>query len=682
MDDKYTILEPFSGLNVLNPFKGLSEIERDIAYELIWYKRNENSEEIDGSIFTKKKEYHRTHLRRHSKVPTPESYYEKVLRMYNRPAFSRTVSLYEYEDGTLYYDVGEAEEYGPNERYINQEVVKTNVPKELDPQPYRPENVEYEIARMGGCWFFGGVGYFGERDVLTREHINTNNLVSYMTKPFRGNWITAFIGNEIRKLECNFTETEKIESFKYNATIVTFVGDYEIFSKYIDYRKDGVMWGREINCDRVLIPGIYGITREYAKLCYLEIIVPSFYSEGTNTEATADREYRVNPSEFMIPESEVITYRTRIHKTNHVIRSGILYYANSIHKKEFLGYRTIPIYVNKKGEDDMGYSPRLRPLNLKAHLMDRFAMNQLNTEMWSTNTMKKMLDLYNVDGSTIANRLLVSTKEAGKHIVSSKWFFGLNEKSFGAGDMVRKSEKGVVRLGMLNVPLRVPFYDVDDETATLVETTFNMNEIEKDSLEYGGTSYDLFLPYYGYVALNDVHEYDRLSITLRANIVTGVGTWMVEAEGRFIVSVECQVGLDVPIQASKNENLVDKSLNSIAAPITKAVGGSILGTLGGNFIKASASMESPNGYGASVTSSSGPDGILNGMNKIFITVKRPELYDGSGFSGYDILEKGIMGTFHKYVKAKDVNKESFGGIPKWAVEEIETKLMEGVYINR
>ena len=69
------------------------------------------------------------------------------------------------------------------------------------------------------------------------------------------------------------------------------------------------------------------------------------------------------------------------------------------------------------------------------------------------------------------------------------------------------------------------------------------------------------------------------------------------------------------------------------------------------------------------------------MNSIFLTVKRPILYDMSGFGGYDSNAKGKVSSFKKYVKARDVNKESFGGIPAWAVEEIETKLRAGVYIN-
>lgn len=679
MDDKNTILEPFSGLNVLNPFKGLGLIERDIAYDLIWYNRNDS--EAD-ELYTKMREYCHTHLLRHTKVPEPQSYYEKTLREYRIPSFSRRVNLFMDDEGLLYYDVGYNDDYGPQERYINEGPIKTSIPKSYNPDPYRPEKLDFDIAKIGGNvgWFFGGVGYLSFAEVLKTSQFSTQMLVDYMSKAKDNTgWFTAFVDGEIRKLEINFTATEPIETDDYNATIVTFAGDYQIFSRISPYSENGKNWVRKIDCERVLIPGVYGKTETQLKLCYLEITVPSFRSEG-RTDSYYNGDYRVNPSEYMTDESEIKILRTKIHKTDHVINCGLLYYTNSIPKTEFLGYRTIPIYVNRKGENDMSYSPRLRPLNLKAHLMNQFALNQLNTEMWSTNFFKKWLDHFAVDGASIANRFMVSTKEAGKNITSCKWFFGLSPKSFGEGGLVRMSETGAIRLGMLNVPLRVPFYDVDDETATLVETTFSMNNIEKESLEYGNTTYDIFLPYFGYVTLDDVHENDRLTIVLRANIVTGLGTWIITTDSRFITSVECQVGIDVPIQAVKSENLVDNSLNALGrSPLTKT----ILGGVVGGTINAGASLEAGNtsGYGASLTSTSGPDGFLNGMNEIFITVKRPELYDISGFSGYDVNDKGIVGEFKKYVKARDVNKESFGGIPAWAVEEIELKLKAGVYIN-
>lgn len=559
-----------------------------------------------------------------------------------------------------------------------------------------PEDIEEVIGVLTETCWFPVIGYINSLAFNLDVHSSTTSfsitkLRLLLDNPRLRTLYTAYVDGFYSYLEAVLVgdDTKKNES-DYDETVYTYVGNYEITSKSnTKYGNDEN--ARIITCDKVLIPGFYGVTGGRLLLCYLEIEVPSFRMENGYGVTL------VNPSEYMVDVTEVQNLNIKIIKTNRIVDVGVVYRNVEMvydseswsirHKRHVVGYRTVPIYVNRKGDKDMGYSPRLRPLNLKAYMMGRAALNDLNNRMWDTSILKRISGFYSGgDLGTYWNNLTISPKEAGKNVVSCKWFFGLSKDSFHFQDKVKDNEKQTLRVGNLDVVLNHPFVDVDDESATLVDVEpFFTNTIDREFLECPATTYDLYLPYYGYLSLEDIHEKDVIKIRLEANIVTGVGCWIVTAKSRLLACVECRVGLDVPLNANKNESLIDKSLDTfipaatrIAGAVVGGLAGAVVGDAVGNVIGFG---QGGNGYGNAVTSSTGPDGILNGMNSIFLTVKRPKLYDGSGFSGYDILEKSTVDSFKKYVKAKDVNKESFGGIPAWAVEEIETKLMDGVYIN-
>lgn len=546
-------------------------------------------------------------------------------------------------------------------------------------------DVKYEIANLGYRYWFYNIGLLDEGYLLDVSRFTPNDLVSYMQKPYFGYnaYKLAYLDFDLFRLEYPYKGMTNVDFYNYSVDVVTFAGAYHTVSsaqtEELGYRG----YARVMSCERIFIPGFYGKTGERMKLCYLEIKVPSFYSD-----VDAVNSYVVNPSEYAVHESEIKTLRMQIHKTNYVVNSAVEYtkhwstngYYND--KEKLIGTRLVPIWVNEKGDDKMGYSPRLKPKSMIALVMTRASLNELNKVMWDSATWLKWFSLYNGGLKEYVGRLLMNSKDVAKNIVSCKWFFNLDEKKLKAVD----SEVPVVRLGKIDINLTTKFATTDEETAVLVDVDFPMGEVGYESLVSAYSTYDLYLPYYGYVNLPDVHEYETLEIRLVGNVVTGTGYWIISTPTRFICCVECQIGIDVPIMASKNDDLVDNTIRNLAPTAVKsgmgfvvggpvgAVGGAVVGAVG-NVIGNDSS------YGSAVTSMVGNDGILCGMNSIFLTVKRPILYDMSGFGGYDSNTKGKVSSFKKYVKARDVNKESFGGIPAWAVEEIETKLKAGVYIN-
>lgn len=564
------------------------------------------------------------------------------------------------------------------------------------PDSNLPEDIEEGIGVLKETCWFPDIGYINSLAFSLEAHSSTKSfnitrLRTLLDNPRLRNLYTAYVDGFYSYLEAVLVgdDTKKSKS-DYDETVYTYVGDYKITSKSnTKYGDDDN--ARVIICDKVLIPGFYGYTGGRLLLCYIEVEVPSFRIEN-GYEVTL-----VNPSEYMVDIADVQNLNIKIITTNRIVDGGVVYrnleetYDSESWsmrlKRHVVGFRTVPIYVNTKGDGNMGYSPRLRPLNLKAYMMNRAALNDLNTRMWDTSLLKRIGGYYSGgDLATYWNNLTISPKEAGKNVVSCKWFFGLSKDSFYLQENVKDNTAQTLRVGNLDVVLQHPFVDVDNETATLVELDpFFTNTIDREFLECPATTYDLYLPYYGYLSLEDIHKKDIIRITLRANIVTGVGCWIIRAKERLLACVECRVGLDVPLNANKNESLVDKTLDTFVPAATRIVGavagglaGAVVGDAVGNVMGFG---QGGSGYGNAVTSSTGPDGILNGMNKIFLVAKRPKLYDGSGFSGYDILEKSTVGSFKTYVRAKDVNEESFGGIPAWAVEEIKTKLKAGVYIN-
>lgn len=646
--------------NFLNPYDGIKFSEKNLKYYLV------NGKDVI-TLNTKLNKYERSIDR--------DNYSGAMLNV-NGNYFKSLVTV-------SYIDAAHPESsiLNPPEPYTPYSYKgQLNYLLDKDVEFKTAEDIQEVVIKLNKEFWFPTIG-----EVDRFEIIKANDRAISLMHEYSKNPVNRLMGGAYLNGEYRFVEGVNKNNNRYNSDVVTYAGSYHIHQTESEKNKI-------IECEKVFVPGIYGRTKERLKLCYLEITIPS--------HRYVNEVY--NPSEYLVDYTKLEILNTRIHLTNFTIDYGIEYYRSyygdidlgGYHyigvKYEFLGWRCAPIYVNEspnaKGGDKMAYSPRLRPTNLKAHVMGRNALNDLNRRMWDTSILKRITGYYSGgDLGTYFNNLVISPKEAGKNVVSCKWFFGLNRESFLVTDMVKENLNHTLRVGNLDVTLDHNFLDVDDETAFLMETQhFLTNTIDRESLECPATSYDLYLPYYGYLSLDDIHENDVININLRANIVTGVGCWVITTKDRFVACVECRVGLDVPLNANKNESLVDNTLNTFVPTATRVIGavtGGLAGAVVGDAIGNLAGFGQSNGYGNAVTSSVGPDGILNGMHSIFLTVKRPVLYDGSGFSGYDVLEKATVKTFNRYVKAQDINKESFGGIPAWAIEEIEAKLKEGVYIN-